>query len=156
MSGPLFFQLLVYAVFIAMNLLQLDEVRQKLNSFLQVNSIAISNRSSKLRKRNNYLPFQTLQHFDFGILINLNSMITQIIFNYISCSYANNVTMKSFAAADIVFSTPWYAFPVTRQLFVVQMIQRAQKPFYLKGYNIVECSLTTFFNVNLREIYQIQ
>lgn len=138
MSGPLFFQLLVYAVFIAVNLLQLDEVllnSAQLVTFKKLNS-------------KNCLPFQTLQNFDFGILLNLNSLITQIIFNYISCSYANNVTVQSLSAADIAFSVPWYAFPMTRQHFIMQMIQRAQKPFYLKGYNIVECSLATYFNVN--------
>lgn len=93
--------------------------------------------------------FQTLKHFNFSILLNLNSLITQVIFNYISCSYANNVTVRSLSAAEIAYSMPWYGFPVSRQLFIKHMIRRAQKPFYLKGYDIVECSLTTFFNVNL-------
>ncbi|XP_055301836.1 putative odorant receptor 69a [Sitodiplosis mosellana] len=113
MNGPLFFQLLVYAVFIAMNLLQFDEM---------------------------------LKHFDFDILLNLNSLFTQLFFNYISCYYANNVTIKSFAAAEISYGMNWYVFPVNRQLLICLMVQRAQKPFYLKGYDIVDCSLTTFLN----------
>lgn len=91
-----------------------------------------------------------LKHFDFDILLNLNSLSTQIIFNFISCYYANNVTIKSFAAAEIAYGMNWYVFPVKRQFLIMQMVQRAQKPFYLKGYDIVDCSLTTFRNVNDR------
>lgn len=91
---------------------------------------------------------QTLNHFDFSILLNLDSLFTQLLFNYISCFYATNVTVKSFSAAEIAYNIHWYKFPVKNQLFIMQMIRRAQKPFYLKGYNIVECSLTTFLNAS--------
>lgn len=90
-----------------------------------------------------------MKQFDFDILLNLNSLITQIIFNYISCSFANNLTIKSMSAANIAFDLPWYEYPVSKQYFIMRLIQRAQKPFYLKGYNIVECSLATNLNVNI-------
>lgn len=59
------------------------------------------------------------------------------------------MTIKSFAAAEISYGMHWYEFPVKRQFIIIQMVRRAQKPFYLKGYDIVDCSLTTFLNVNL-------
>lgn len=95
------------------------------------------------------LILQTFRHFSLNILLNFNSFFTQILFNYISCYYANNVTMKSFAAAEIAYDMEWYKLPVQNRLFVQRMIQRAQKPFYLKGYDIVDCSLSTFLNVSL-------
>lgn len=80
--------------------------------------------------------------------MNLNALVTQILFNYISCSYANNITIQSFTAAEITYCSSWYLFrPIKLQKLITPMIQRAQKPFYLKGYNIVDCSMTTFLTV---------
>lgn len=90
---------------------------------------------------------KTIHNFTFNILLNLNSFFTQILFNYISCYYANDVTIKALSAAEVVYDIHWYKLPANKQLFIQLMIERAQKPFYLKGYDIVDCSLATFLNV---------
>lgn len=91
---------------------------------------------------------QTIKEFNFSILLNMNSFFTQILLNYISCYHANNVTLKSSSVADIAYDMRWYTFPVQEQRFIIRMIQRAQKPFHLKGFGIVDCTLATFLNVN--------
>lgn len=96
-----------------------------------------------------FISFQTFEHFNLHILLNLNSLFTQILFNYITCYNANNVTSKALSVAEITYNIHWYKLPVKKQRFVQMMIRRAQKPFYLKGYDIVECSLSTFLKVNL-------
>lgn len=95
---------------------------------------------------------QTFKEFNFNILLNLNSLATQILFNYISCYHANNLTLKSWSTSDIAYNTLWYTFPVDSQRSIMQMIQRSQKPFYLKGFGIVDCSLATFLNVRKKKI----
>lgn len=104
---------------------------------------------SKLTKTFPITFSQTFKQIDFNILLNLNSLFTQILFNYISCYYANNVTNNALSTAEIAYNIHWYKLPWRKQHFVKLMIARAQKPFFLKGYDIVDCSLSTFLNVNL-------
>lgn len=58
------------------------------------------------------------------------------------------MTIKSLSTAEIVYNTFWYTYPVDSQRLIVQMIQRGQTPFHLKGFDIVDCSLETFLKVN--------
>lgn len=78
----------------------------------------------------------------------MDSFFTQILLNYISCYHANNVTVKSSSVADIAYDMRWYMFPVQEQRLIIRMIQRAQKPFHLMGFGIVDCTLATFLKVN--------
>lgn len=158
MNGPLFFQLLVYAVFIAMNLLQFNQViwfiwlillvSKSLRKFQQIQLKWIIVSLSILFTFNFFRSYlQMLSNFNFNILLDLNSFMTQILFNYISCYYADIISQKSFSASEIAYDMNWFEFPVKKQFIVKRMIERAQKPFYLKGYDIVDCSLKTFLNV---------
>lgn len=50
---------------------------------------------------------------------------------------------------DRVYGLHWYELQRDEQFAVRMMIQRAQKPFELKGLGVFVCSLETFLTVNI-------
>lgn len=80
--------------------------------------------------------------------LNVNALINQIVFNYVTCNYATNVTGKLSTVTDIVFDANWYEFPVVEQKLIPLVIHRTQKQIRLTGYNIITCSRETFVTVS--------
>lgn len=55
--------------------------------------------------------------------------------------------MNVLSFGDRIYDLYWYELPLDERVFVQLMIQRAQKPFELKGLGIFVCSLETFLKV---------
>lgn len=90
---------------------------------------------------------QNLQSITYEFIINILCLILEILLNYVSCDYAQSVTVHSFEVADILCTTDWYRLPLEQQKMIGLSLQLAQKPVYLKGYNIFTCSMETFLTV---------
>lgn len=91
---------------------------------------------------------QDLKNISFDIVINLFCLLLEIQLNYMSCNYANSVTEHSFNVGDIIYDSFWYRLPIKQQKAIQFTIQRAQEPFYFKGYKIFICSMETFLKVH--------
>lgn len=85
-----------------------------------------------------------LQNIQFEMVINLFSLLLELLLNYFSCAYAHSVTSHAMEVAETTYMSGWYRLPVAQQKIVQFMIFRAQEPFYLKGYQIFTCSMETF------------
>lgn len=79
--------------------------------------------------------------------LNVNSLINQVVFNFVTCNYATDVTDKMSTVDDIVFDANWYEFPVADQKLLPLVIHRTQKQIRLSGYKIITCSRETFVAV---------
>lgn len=79
--------------------------------------------------------------------LNVNVLLNQILFNYVTCNYLTNVMGSMRQIARIAFDAHWYTFPVADQKLFPVVIQRIQKQIRLTGYNIVTCSRDTFIVV---------
>ncbi|XP_055301839.1 uncharacterized protein LOC129568216 isoform X2 [Sitodiplosis mosellana] len=111
LSGPLFFQHITFAGFLAFTLLSLD---------------------------------QGIHDLSFDIVLSINCMFTQILFNYVFSSYAHSLSLCSSGVADIAYGSLWYTLPINQRDLILFTIRRSQIPFYLHGYKIFYCSMQTF------------
>lgn len=134
-SGPIFFQLIVYTASIALNLLRFERV--SFWTLWEISSIysAFSN------------VVQTFNELNFSAIPNLNTLLIQILFNYVICSYASNVSAKLSSVSDIVYNSFWYKYPAELQKLLPLLTQRSQTPYIITGYGIINCSLDTFLLV---------
>lgn len=55
------------------------------------------------------------------------------------------------SVADIIYDTPWYQLSKAEGNAVYMIVQRAQKPFHLKGLNLLDCSLGTYLDVQQQQ-----
>lgn len=82
------------------------------------------------------------------IVVNLFSLLLELLLNYFSCAYAQEVTTYAAELAEITYTSEWYRLPMEQQKIIQFMIFRAQEPFYLNGYQIFMCSMPTFLAVS--------
>lgn len=57
-------------------------------------------------------------------------------------------SVQLMSTGDQVYDNHWYAYPVQLQPFVGAMVQQMQRPHYLNGMGIVNCSLKSFTSVS--------
>lgn len=91
---------------------------------------------------------ENLQNISFEVVINLFSLLLELLLNYFSCAYAHSVTSHAVEIAEVAYMSNWYRLSMEQQKIVQFIIIRAQKPFYLKGYKIFICSMETFLAVS--------
>lgn len=90
---------------------------------------------------------QNMKALTFDVVINLFSLMLEILLNFSSCNHAQTLTTRSFEVAEDFYNILWYELPCNQQKMVAMTIQRAQKPFYLQGYKMFTCSMETFLAV---------
>lgn len=49
----------------------------------------------------------------------------------------------------MIYNSHWYRYPRSVQRFVFILMMRAQQPFHLSAYGIMECNLRNFVGVSL-------
>lgn len=82
------------------------------------------------------------------MILGFNALLNQILFNFVTCNYATNVTQKIYSVSDLVYNVQWYRFPTNEQRLLILIIKRAQKIILLDGYGIITCSMITFLQVS--------
>lgn len=50
---------------------------------------------------------------------------------------------------DVVYNMRWYQYPRKYQNYVLMIMMRSQRPYYINGFGIMRCTLETFVNVSL-------
>lgn len=95
------------------------------------------------------LLFQNIKEYTFDVLLALNVLFLQTVFNFIICYSADIVTSASLNVADTLYNVDWFEFPVKEQQMISFMIRRAQIPFYFRGNDSITCSMQTFLRVNV-------
>lgn len=92
---------------------------------------------------------QGVHDISYEIIIGVHGLVSQILLTYVASRYAEQLTSKSFAIADIVYDAPWYTFPAKFQKYVVFIIQQSNVPFHLTGFRIFDVSMATFLDVSI-------
>lgn len=93
---------------------------------------------------------QGVQDLSFEIVLSINCMFNQILFNYIFSSYGHRLSICSLGVADVVYFSQWHQLPLIQQNLILMIIRRAQQTFYLDGYRFFNCSMETFQKVNCK------
>lgn len=64
------------------------------------------------------------------------------------CYLGTKIAFRVNYVADIAYNMKWYNYPVKLQPFVLLIMIRAEKSFYLSGYGLMPCTLNNFLQVN--------
>lgn len=88
--------------------------------------------------------FQSASTQKYLLFQSTGSTLAFIFMMFIFCYFGNVVTTKSAAVADKAYQTMWYKYPVRMQPHIILIMMQSQKPFYLKGYELMLCSLQNF------------
>lgn len=135
-SGFIFFQLFSHVLFMSINLYQLNKVQFR-EQYLTVNQF----------NRFIYHFMQLIKNLSFGIMMSLNSLISQLVHNFVICYFANEVSVRSLDVADVVYDSMWYSLSIKNQKHLRTWIQRSQRSFFFDGFGIITCSMPTFLTV---------
>lgn len=92
---------------------------------------------------------RSLQNINLNTLINIYCLLTSLVFNFFICSYSEDLTQRSLDVADIIYDSNWYRLQYKQQKLLIMSIQRSQRIFRLKGFQIVDCSMEIFLKVRL-------
>lgn len=90
----------------------------------------------------------TVQHFVQGLSAQLlqstvaNMLI--LVCLYIYCLFGDIITRRCQEINDIAYSLQFYTHPVKLQPTITLIMAAAQKPHYITGYKITQCSLESF------------
>lgn len=91
---------------------------------------------------------QSLQNPSFEFLVCICCLLQELLFIYLLCLFATNLTIKSTEMANTIYNTRWHALPLTQQKMITSIIRQGQIPFKLTGY-IFSASLETFMKVRI-------
>lgn len=99
--------------------------------------------------RSNLLKFfQNITSFSFNLVTNISGFLFLLCLNYMLCFFITTATLNAMSIGDRMFDLHWYQLRRSEQFIVQIMIQRAQRPFELKGLGVFVCSLETYLKVN--------
>lgn len=71
-----------------------------------------------------------------------------VLIIFIFCFFGNNVTTKFSDAAERIYASYWYKYPIQLQPIVIVLLARAQDDFYFRGFKWAHCSLNSFSTVS--------
>lgn len=89
-------------------------------------------------------PFQSVTEQKFLLLQSIACISVMIFMMFVFCYFGDVVTTKSAAVADKAYQTMWYMYPVRMQPYIILIMLQSQKPFFLKGFDLISCSLENF------------
>lgn len=92
--------------------------------------------------------FQYLTTF-FDLLMPICIVIFGLLVQYILFYFGEKLHSDLMSLKNITYQTKWYRYPYKIRLFVLMMMVRAQKPFYLGAYGIIELNLMNFLVVSI-------
>lgn len=68
---------------------------------------------------------------------------------FVYCKLSENVTSALESIGDGFYERAWYQMPVKQQQLIIFPIRRSQMKFRLKGFGMIECSLSVFASVGI-------
>lgn len=80
--------------------------------------------------------------------VSLAGLVNIILSTFIYCFLSENLTFELESIGSMFYNCLWYRLPIKHQRLFAFSIQRSQKIFRLRGFGIVECSLSVFSSVS--------
>lgn len=81
------------------------------------------------------------------LITSVGGLIFLSTWNFMLCYFTTSATINAMLVGDRIYELNWYEKSRNEQFMVQVMIQRAQKPFDLKGLGVFVCSLETYLKV---------
>lgn len=78
----------------------------------------------------------------------IGATVLVILMMFVFCYFGNIVTVEATEVAFYAYQSYWYEYPLRMQWYVIMIMQQSQKPFYLKGFGLITCSLESFRRVS--------
>lgn len=93
----------------------------------------------------------SIEDFDIDgrYLVALSGLLFTLIPTYICCKYSEQVTHNLSIVGDVFFQAAWYRLSVKRQQLFLLPIQSSNTEFRMKGFQLIECSLSFFASVRV-------
>lgn len=92
----------------------------------------------------------SMKELNFDVYVCLDTLVCQICINFVYCRFAENLSTLSSNVSSVVYDLDWYKLPLAEQEFLLFSIRQAQKPFQLKGFKILPCTLENFLAVSAK------
>lgn len=138
-SEPIFFLIAVFPLQFSILLFEIELVSLKMHQF----------QWNYMRKNiPNLLPFQNITTISFIVVTYMGGLTFLSILNFLLCFFVTTATINAMQIGDEIFDLNWYKLPCNEQLFILLVLQRAQKPLELRGLGFFTCSLATFLKVS--------
>lgn len=133
--GPIFYQISLFGLQIAVILYQLENV----SDF----------NSTKLKCPPCRLSFQDISVISFNLVTDVSELSFFALINFILCYIITTSTTNTLTVGDIMYGLHWYRLSHIEQFLVQTMIQRSQNQFEIKGLGVFVCSLETYLRVRV-------
>lgn len=75
-------------------------------------------------------------------------LLTVLAGTFTCCYLSESLTADLSAIGQTFYDSKWYLLPVPLKTLVMLTIQQSQSEFQLRGFNIIDCSLSVFGMVN--------
>lgn len=76
------------------------------------------------------------------------STILGLVWLFLNCFYGNLITIKLEQVADFAYESVFYKYPNDLRIFTLMTMCRSQRPFFITGYKITQCSLESYKRVS--------
>lgn len=90
---------------------------------------------------------QSKDHIDFNMVLAVNCFFIQCLLNLIACYFADRLEEDLLEVTDATYNLLWFRIAVREREFLPWIIRRAQKSVRFSGYEIIDCSMSTFMKV---------
>lgn len=61
---------------------------------------------------------QEIKEYTLDVLIAINALVVQTVFNFTICYFADIVTNASLSIANILYNVEWFIFPISEQYLI--------------------------------------
>lgn len=69
--------------------------------------------------------------------------------------FSTKISAKMTDIGEVAYQSEWYEYPKFIDIYVLLIIQNAQRVKYLTGFQIVYCNLDTFGKVQIILMYEL-
>lgn len=142
-SAPIFCQMSVYALLLAVVLYRVDNVSGQV--FVQL-----------LEKQQMLWIFFCLPliiQITIQSLLDLLFICSELpyftLVVYVLCYFATTLPLRIQSISDVVYGLPWHRMPISEQKLVQAIIQRTQRDFQFRALGVLICSLESFLKVSI-------
>lgn len=86
---------------------------------------------------------------DMYTILATTELLCTVVPTYIYCYLSEQLTFDLLDIGVTFFGSIWYELPVKCQQLVTLPIIRSQRPIYLSGLGIIDCSLSVYLSVSV-------
>lgn len=95
----------------------------------------------------NLFALASMEQINVQAMASFHDLISVLVTTFIYCYLSETVTENLLAAGDVFYASLWYYLPAKQRKLIQLTVGRSQRGFRLKGYGLIDCSLSVFLSV---------